>query len=134
LILPASKFDIDRCQKICRDRVVVKKRLYFGVALQIHQAASGRCCHPKYVCRNHHDFSNEEIEKILIEFDHFDSKNKIIVSTEKDAMRLQTDEFKELLKNYPIYYLPLQVAFIDNDKALFNQFILNYVEQNTRSY
>lgn len=83
---------------------------------------------------DHHDFSNEEIEKILIEFDHFDSKNKIIVSTEKDAMRLQTDEFKELLKNYPIYYLPLQVAFIDNDKALFNQFILNYVEQNTRSY
>jgi tetraacyldisaccharide 4'-kinase len=83
---------------------------------------------------DHHDFTTEEITKLLAEFDKYESENKILVSTEKDAMRLQTDEFKDLLKNYPIYYLPLQVAFFENDKEKFNQTILNYVEQNKRSY
>jgi tetraacyldisaccharide 4'-kinase len=83
---------------------------------------------------DHHDFTKEEITKLLAEFDKYKSENKILVSTEKDAMRLQTDEFKDLLKNYPIYYLPLQVAFFENDKEKFNQTILNYVEQNKRSY
>jgi tetraacyldisaccharide 4'-kinase len=83
---------------------------------------------------DHHDFTKEEITKLLTEFDKYESENKILVSTEKDAMRLQTDEFKDLLKNYPIYYLPLQVAFFENDKEKFNQTILNYVEQNKRSY
>lgn len=83
---------------------------------------------------DHHDFTKEEITKLLAEFDKYESENKILVSTEKDAMRLQTDEFKDLLKNYPIYYLPLQVAFFENDKEKFNQTILNYVEQNKRSY
>lgn len=83
---------------------------------------------------DHHDFTFEEISKLLTAFDNYDSKNKILVSTEKDAMRLQTDDYKELLKNYPIYYLPMQVAFFENDKEKFNQTILNYVEQNKRSY
>lgn len=83
---------------------------------------------------DHHDFTKEEITKLLAEFDTYESENKILVSTEKDAMRLQTDEFKDLLKNYPIYYLPLQVAFFEDDKEKFNQTILNYVEQNKRSY
>jgi tetraacyldisaccharide 4'-kinase len=83
---------------------------------------------------DHHEFTKEEIKKLLTEFDKYDSKNKILVSTEKDAMRLQTAEFEAILRNYPIYYLPLQVAFFQNDKNTFNRTILNYVEQNKRSY
>lgn len=83
---------------------------------------------------DHHDFSTEEISELLTEFDQQVSKNKIIISTEKDAMRLQTDEFKTLLQQYPVYYLPMQVDFFETDKAAFNQYILNYVEQNKRSY
>ncbi|MES2380155.1 MAG: tetraacyldisaccharide 4'-kinase [Bacteroidota bacterium] len=83
---------------------------------------------------DHHDFTTEEITQLLAEFDKRASTNKIIISTEKDAMRLQTDAFKTLLQQYPIYYLPLQVDFFESDKSAFNQYILNYVEQNKRSY
>jgi tetraacyldisaccharide 4'-kinase len=83
---------------------------------------------------DHHDFTIEEITKLLAAFDANSSTNKIIVSTEKDSMRLMTDEFKALLQNYPIYYLPLEIAFFENDKTNFNKQILNYVEQNKRSY
>ncbi len=83
---------------------------------------------------DHHNFTSDEITKLLAEFDKRISESKILISTEKDAMRLQTNEFKMLLQQYPIYYLPLQVDFFENDKAAFNQYILNYVEQNKRSY
>jgi tetraacyldisaccharide 4'-kinase len=83
---------------------------------------------------DHHDFTIEEITKLLAAFDANSSTNKIIISTEKDSMRLMTDEFKALLQNYPIYYLPLEIAFFENDKINFNKQILNYVGQNKRSY
>ncbi len=83
---------------------------------------------------DHHNFTTEEITKLLAVFDSNSSTNKIIVSTEKDSMRLMTDEFKALLLNYPIYYLPLEIAFFENDKTNFNKQILNYVDQNKRSY
>jgi len=83
---------------------------------------------------DHHDFTPEEMIKLLEAFDNNKSINKIIISTEKDSMRLMTDEFKAMLQNYPIYYLPLEIAFFENDKTNFNNQILNYVEQNKRSY
>ena len=83
---------------------------------------------------DHHDFTIEEMEKLLATFGSNPSTNKIIVSTEKDSMRLMTDEFKALLQNYPIYYLPLEIVFFENEKTFFNNQILNYVEQNKRSY
>lgn len=83
---------------------------------------------------DHHDFTKEEITKLLAAFDANPSTNKIIISTEKDSMRLMTEEFKALLQNYPIYYLPLEIAFFENDKTFFNNQIINYVEQNKRSY
>lgn len=83
---------------------------------------------------DHHNFTKEEIQKLLATFDSNSSSNKIIISTEKDAMRLQANDFKDLLKNYPIYFLPLDIAFFENDAEKFNQTILNYVEQNKRSY
>jgi tetraacyldisaccharide 4'-kinase len=83
---------------------------------------------------DHHDFTQEEMIKLLEVFDNNKSTNKIIISTEKDSMRLMTDEFKALLQSYPIYYLPLEIAFFENDKTFFNNQIINYVEQNKRSY
>ena len=83
---------------------------------------------------DHHHFTLNEIKELLTEFDQYPSKNKLIISTEKDAMRLQTDEFRKLLEGYPIYYLPLQIDFFEEQKLVFNELITNYVEQNKRTF
>lgn len=83
---------------------------------------------------DHHAFTKDEITRLIAEFDTHVSENKIIVSTEKDAMRLMDDTLKPILQNYPIYYLPLQIAFFEEDKVLFQNSIINYVEENKRSY
>lgn len=79
---------------------------------------------------DHFNYMNEDILKITQKFESINSENKIIVTTEKDAMRLKDlkdlpDELKSSL-----YYLPIKVKFLDNEGKEFNTKILNYVGEN----
>ena len=79
---------------------------------------------------DHHYFTNYDVSHLKRNFDQIDSPNKIILTTEKDAMRL------ELHKNYlvehklPVFVLPAEVAFHGEDGEQFNQavqqFLLNF--------
>ena len=58
------------------------------------------------------------------------AKHKIIVTTEKDAVKLREIEgIDNKLKQY-FYYIPVEVKFIDNDVKRFNRDILDYVGKN----
>ncbi len=79
---------------------------------------------------DHHNYTSENILSISQKFESIDSENKIILTTEKDAMRLKdredlTDEFKAAL-----YYLPIKVKFLDDEGKSFNKKIFNYVGEN----
>lgn len=79
---------------------------------------------------DHHPFTENDLNDVIKKFNTIASDKKIILTTEKDAMRLMTSEFEVLLKNLPIFYLPIEIKFHDNDQTLFNQQIINYVRQN----
>ena len=79
---------------------------------------------------DHHNYSEKDISKIFGKFENIKSENKIIVTTEKDAMRFKSlgnlpEGFKESL-----YYLPFKVKFLNNEENLFNKKMLNYVGEN----
>ncbi len=79
---------------------------------------------------DHHNYTSENILSVSQKFESINSENKIIVTTEKDAMRLKdredlTDDFKAAL-----YYLPIKVKFLDDEGKSFNKKILNYVGEN----
>jgi tetraacyldisaccharide 4'-kinase len=79
---------------------------------------------------DHHTFSDKDIVTITERIDSIQDKKRIIVTTEKDTIRLREipgleDQFKELL-----FYLPIQIKFLEEQGALFNQKILNYVGEN----
>jgi tetraacyldisaccharide 4'-kinase len=76
---------------------------------------------------DHHNFSNADIKGMLEIFSTIANENKIILTTEKDAMRLRGHE---ALKKLPLYYLPVEVAFQENDKEAFNKMIIQYVGTN----
>lgn len=65
---------------------------------------------------DHHDFSEQDIIDI-----NRKAGNKIIITTEKDFVRLN-----EKLKNDNLFYLPIKSSFL-NKGELFDQKILNYV-------
>jgi tetraacyldisaccharide 4'-kinase len=79
---------------------------------------------------DHYAFTNQDIESINTKFNAFSADKKIIITTEKDAMRFRdieniSDEIKKVL-----YYLPVCVEFLEEGKNSFNKKILNYVGEN----
>jgi tetraacyldisaccharide 4'-kinase len=83
---------------------------------------------------DHHRYSSRDLEKIIETFGTLMSRDKIIVTTEKDAVRLMIPEFFAQLEGLPIYYLPIEVQFQKTDKPTHDQTILKYVrktESNT---
>ncbi len=78
---------------------------------------------------DHHEYSLHDIKKIQETFDNITNSNKIIVTTEKDAMRLRNPELEEAIKHLPVFYLPIEVVF-HLDKEKFDQIITNYVRKN----
>lgn len=81
---------------------------------------------------DHHYFSKSDMEKIKKIFDNVASGNKIILTTEKDAMRLRAPEYSEILKGLPVFYMPIEIEFHDKDKETFNEQILHYVRANQK--
>jgi len=71
---------------------------------------------------DHHHFSESEISSIKNK-----ANNKIIITTEKDFVRLNAKILKEQL-----FYLPIKSEFLDSKEA-FDQTILNYVGTCTRN-
>lgn len=78
---------------------------------------------------DHHNFTDKDLKKVKNKVDAISEPGKqtIIITTEKDAVRLRP------LPNLPIYALPIEVQFMDDKTEDFNQYILSYVHKNSRN-
>jgi tetraacyldisaccharide 4'-kinase len=70
----------------------------------------------KHLCYpDHHDFNSKDIQEIHELFDKFATNDKVIVTTEKDYMRLISSGFEQQLKKYPWFYKEISVE-LDREK------------------
>lgn len=82
---------------------------------------------------DHHDFSHKDLQLIKERFEHLEGEKKLIVTTEKDATRLQHHPaLAEALKPY-LYVLPIEIEFLQNQQHIFNQNIIGYVRAHSRN-
>lgn len=91
-----------------------------------HLSSIGKVEHLKFA--DHHVYSEEDIKKIHEKFDTFASHDKIIITTEKDYMRIK--EF-DLIKNseIPWFYQAIETKL--NEQTLF-KLIDDYVNKDQR--
>ena len=81
---------------------------------------------------DHHLFKSKDIMKINETFNAIKGE-KIIVTTEKDATRLeQLEGLSEEVKQN-LYILPIKVKFMINQEEEFNDKIIDYVRKNSRN-
>lgn len=71
---------------------------------------------------DHHNFSKEEVENIKNSFQQITSTKKIILTTEKDYMRLAGS-----LEN--LSYLPIKTNFLNNGKKDFNALLNSHLKE-----
>lgn len=57
----------------------------------------------------------------------FKDQNPVIVTTRKDAVKLMAPEFAHLIKPLPIFYVPIEVAFLEG-QAAFEALVLKTVQ------
>ena len=77
---------------------------------------------------DHHNFDSYDLDAVRETFKNLGDVKKIIVTTEKDAARLEehANWFSE--NKIEIFVQPIAVKFIDDDGDKFNADVVNYIE------
>lgn len=132
-LIPVFREDTKPPSAISKDAVVY---LLSGIAnpaplLSYLESWGNQIVHHDYP--DHHQFSTAEIRKLVQEFNQEKAAEKIIITTEKDAQRLSAVDIKQLLLNLPLFYLPIKIDILEEDKLIFDQNIINYVSSYTRN-
>ncbi len=76
---------------------------------------------------DHQDFKNFHLAQLLTAYKTFESNKKVIITTEKDAIRLQQHRDFLIKNQLPIFALPIEVFFHFDEKVTFNNYIKNYL-------
>jgi len=79
---------------------------------------------------DHHQFNAKNIAKLVSSFKALDQGDNLIITTEKDAQRLNLAGIREQLISLPVYYLPVETEFQEADKTLFNKLIEEYASKS----
>jgi len=78
---------------------------------------------------DHHLFTETDIDYINTVYSNREAKRKLIITTEKDAMRLDLHKEKLAKLNIPIFVLPTKVVFHDNDGEAFDKNIQSFLSE-----
>ena len=81
---------------------------------------------------DHHNFSHSELQVIEKTYNTINAKDKLIITTEKDAARLSGYDLNETIMQ-SLYVLPIEVQFLQNQQEKFNHYIIDYVNKNSRN-
>ncbi len=78
---------------------------------------------------DHHDFTSYEIAQLKSQFESIDENNKMIITTEKDAVRLEKHLDFLRKEQIPVFVLPAYVSFIDGEQQfqeIIRDFLMNF--------
>jgi len=75
---------------------------------------------------DHHIFTIDDLNEIRRKFRALTSGNKLILTTEKDAVRLE--KFNSLISDLPVYVMPVQHRFLFDGGQQFNQLVINFIQ------
>lgn len=93
----------------------------------------------QHVCKNynfiqhfsfqdHHWFSKHDIRRIVAAFHQAPYEKKCILTTQKDSTRLMHPTLAPIIKDVPIFVLPMWMAFTEGEKE-FNQLIFDCIHR-----
>ncbi|MFL5774568.1 MAG: tetraacyldisaccharide 4'-kinase [Flavisolibacter sp.] len=75
---------------------------------------------------DHHIFSIMDWKDIKKRFEHIQATKKIILTTEKDSMRLL--KFREEMNGMPFYVLPIEHKFLFHQENEFNDIVIQFIQ------
>lgn len=80
---------------------------------------------------DHHIFNQDNLRQISRQFEKLEGKNKIILTTEKDGIRLA--KFEKKMAHLPVYVLPVAHQFLFGEATDFELEVLKYIERTRKT-
>ena len=77
---------------------------------------------------DHHAFRGGDLRKLRKRYEENLSRSKVLITTEKDYMRLQDPRLLKLLSGLPAFYIPVEVALDKDDRSDFDDMVRYYVD------
>ena len=81
---------------------------------------------------DHTEYNASKLKKITNTYKSINNDKKIIITTEKDAIKLRENKEMEESLTRNIFYLPIEVKIIEKEEE-FNEQITQYVRKNKRN-
>lgn len=82
---------------------------------------------------DHHQFTRKNLIRLRRHYENTISYSKVIVTTEKDAMRLQDKTLQKYLSDIPVFVLPIEVNFHDLDEKGFNSLVFRFLGSHKKA-
>ena len=76
---------------------------------------------------DHHYFTDFELEQFKKIYDNNNAENTLFLTTEKDAMRLALHKDFLLKNNIPLFVLPVEVDFLNDQGLIFDETIKQFL-------
>ncbi|RYG42096.1 MAG: hypothetical protein EOO01_23765 [Chitinophagaceae bacterium] len=80
------------------------------------------------IFNDHHNFTAADLDLVRERFKGMKANNKLILTTEKDAVRLLA--FKKQIQGLPIYVIPIQTRFLFDGEHRFNDIITTFIQRS----
>jgi tetraacyldisaccharide 4'-kinase len=82
---------------------------------------------------DHHSFNEKDLLSFSSAYNSLMSANRYLFTTEKDAVRLR--EFTNIAEpiRSAFFFIPIGIHFLNEDKDVFDNLIINYVRKNQRN-
>lgn len=82
---------------------------------------------------DHYQFTVADLKNLKKQFKDVFGRSKVIVITEKDAMRLQSKMLLDELKGFPVFYVPIKIVFQNGDQMKFEKLVRGYLSSDKAS-
>ena len=76
---------------------------------------------------DHHIFTIDDWKEIVKRFDSISASNKLILTTEKDAVRLV--KFANEVKSLPLFVMPIEMQVLFNEEKQFTDIITTFINR-----
>jgi len=76
---------------------------------------------------DHHIFTIDDLNYIIKKFNQMSAPDKILLTTEKDAVRLQ--KFSQQLRELPWFVMPIQPVFLFREENQFTHLITTFIQE-----
>lgn len=75
---------------------------------------------------DHHIFTIDDLNEIKKKFDSIEASSKMILTTEKDAVRLV--KFQNDITDLPLYVIPVRHRFLFREGQQFDELVINFIK------